>query len=106
MSLKDGEGAAGEDEMVTQMLRDDEVKVRVLTGSRVVVVSYNTDDVTVAVNLRVPASYPLRTIDVAEDEASRKLRGGIREDQWCMWLLKMPIMLFTQNTTLWKCVLL
>ncbi len=34
---------------------------------------------------QVPASYPLRIIDVVEDEASRKLRSGIREEKWRLW---------------------
>lgn len=43
----------GYDETVEQMLRDDEVDIKVLPGSGQVVITYNKDDVVVAMQLKV-----------------------------------------------------
>jgi hypothetical protein len=43
------------------------------------------------VSLRLPASYPLRTVDVS---GGKKI--GVKEAQWRQWILSMHTLLLTQ----------
>ena len=84
-----------------RQLWDSTMTVRGSHVARHITASYKTEDCTLEITLQLPASYPLRLIEV---ECQRRL--GIKEDRWRRWVLQIRSLLSTQNGSVLDAVLL
>jgi len=77
------------------------VRARLVTEGGEVTAQYVKDDISLEVSLKLPASYPLRGIEV---ECIKKV--GLTEAQWRKWVLSMNTLLLHQNGSILDAVIL
>jgi len=77
------------------------MQVKASRVSREVVATYFKDDAALEIVIRLPPTYPLRSVNV---ECTRRL--GISEGMWRKWMLSMTTLLSTQDGSLLDAVLM
>ena len=76
-------------------------RVKVNKSNKEIIVSYEKEELSISLLLRLPESYPLKTIEVESP-----YRTGVSEPLWRKWLLGMNTMLLTQDASIKEAVLL
>lgn len=79
----------------------DEFIVKANPLTRQVEAIYIEDEVQLGINLNLPNSYPLRSVEV-----TCKKKIGVKEAQWRQWILSMHTLLLTQDASILDAVLL
>lgn len=73
-------------------LAAEDVSVRMLDGGREVITSYELDDQTMEMAVKLPGNYPLRNVAV---EGLKRV--GVKDAQWRAWMLGSQAVLTAQN---------
>lgn len=89
------EVASLQSETSRKFLRESNVRVRVSNGGRDVVTTYEIDEQTMEMAVRLPLNYPLRRVAVEGIQ-----RVGVRDAQFRAWLLASQAVLTAQNGSL------
>jgi hypothetical protein len=79
--------------------------VKLNRSTNEVVVVYMVEDAVLDLNLKVPASYPLRLVVVSSGDGSGKALG-IQESRWRSWLLVVTSHLSVHNATINDAIML
>eukprot|EP01087_Luapelamoeba_hula_P013884 TRINITY_DN4004_c0_g1_i5.p1 TRINITY_DN4004_c0_g1~~TRINITY_DN4004_c0_g1_i5.p1 ORF type:complete len:859 (+),score=105.27 TRINITY_DN4004_c0_g1_i5:1211-3787(+) len=95
--LADNELAA----VSTYEATDENFKVRAIPLAREVVATYEKDEMHMSIVLRLPPSYPLRTVEI---ECKKKM--GLSDSQWRKWVLSMTTLFLTQDASVLDAILL
>jgi hypothetical protein len=83
---------------------DDHLSVVVQAAERVLQVTYKLDDEEISVRIALPSTFPLDSPQVGAPSAAKRSVKGISNEQWRSWMLKMTMMLFNGNSSLWDCI--
>ena len=69
-------------------LHDESIRVRTLQNGRHIVVLYTKDELEVELVVRLPETFPLKTVEVSCEK-----KHGVAESLWRKWMLQMKIVL-------------